>query len=241
MITVVGKLLNLLWPTSCSYCFSPINNSGIPYFCSSCWADFAVIQGQACPRCGKPFESDESLTSSPEHICLACRRDLPAYDQAIAVGYFEGSLREAVHQYKYRPCRALGRPLGRWMAANIRMVSDLDMVVPVPLHRSRLRERGFNQALLLAAHMSEVHGLPLSFGNLFRQRQTRPQVELSGVERVRNVAGAFALRQPEVMKDKRIVLVDDVFTTGATLQECAAVLKMAGAMQVTALTLARVV
>jgi ComF family protein len=161
------------------------------------------------------------------------------FDQALSVGYFEGSLREAVHQFKYRPCRTLGSPLGEWMAANVRLVMDIDLIIPVPLHVSRLKEWGFNQALLLAHRMSEAHHIPFSCDNLFRTRPTRPQVELSGMERIRNVAGAFMLRQPEVVVDRNIVLVDDVFTTGATMNECASVLKQAGAAHVTAFTLAR--
>ena len=172
-------------------------------------------------------------------MCLPCRKEPNRFDQALSVGYFEGSLREAVHQFKYRPCRSLGKPLGEWMADKVRLVTDLDMVIPVPLHNQRLKERGFNQALLLAHEMSLAHHIPLSLDNLYRTRPTRPQVELSGAERIRNVAGAFALRRPGEVADKRLIIVDDVFTTGATMNECAAVLKDAGAAQVTVFTLAR--
>ena len=161
------------------------------------------------------------------------------FDQALSIGYFEGPLREAVHQFKYRPCRSLGRPLGEWMATNVRLVSDIDIIMPVPLHTKRLRQRGFNQALLLAHRMSEAHRIPCSCDNLYRSRPTRPQVELTGAERIKNVAGAFALRKPGEIADRSVVLVDDVFTTGATMNECASVLKQAGAAQVTAFTLAR--
>lgn len=234
-----SRILDFILPTSCSFCNDPVGDSGIPFFCSACWADFSPIRGPVCPRCGRPFDSPETLSHSPDHACLACRRELPLFDQALSVGHFEGSLREAVHQFKYRPCRSLGKPLGEWMAANVRLVTDIDIVMPVPLHAGRLKERGFNQALLLAHRMSEAHRIPLSRDNLFRVRHTRPQVELSGAERIRNVAGAFALRQPGEVADRRVVLIDDVFTTGATMNECAAVLKRAGAAQVTAFTLAR--
>ena len=125
------------------------------------------------------------------------------------------------------------------MAHHINVVTGIDFVVPVPLHTKRLRHRGFNQALLLAYTMSEVHHIPLSYDNLFRTRPTRPQVELSGVERVKNVAGAFCLKRPQEVTGKRVLLVDDVFTTGATMNECASVLKASGAASVIALTLAR--
>ena len=236
---LLSRILDFILPTSCSFCHDPVGDSNIPFFCSTCWADFTLIQGPVCPRCGTPFDSPEALAQSPEHVCLACRREPPLFDQALSVGYFEGSLREAVHQFKYRPCRTLGSPLGEWMAANVRLVMDIDLVMPVPLHVSRLKERGFNQALLLAHRMSESHSIPFSSDNLCRTRPTRPQVELTGVERIQNVAGAFALRQPEMVVDRSVVLIDDVFTTGATMNECASVLKQAGAAQVTAFTLAR--
>lgn len=127
------------------------------------------------------------------------------------------------------------------MAERVHVLLNIDLVMPVPLHFKRLRHRGFNQALLLADRMSEHYGITLSYDNLARVRSTRPQVELTGEERVKNVAGAFSLRRPEDVTDKHILLIDDVFTTGATMNECAAVLKRAGASQVTACTLARAV
>jgi len=238
---ILGRVLDFLLPTSCSYCNGPVGNSGIPYFCSACWMDFAPLSGPVCPRCGSPFDSPETLSHSPEHECGPCRRYPPRFDQALAVGYFEGPLREAIHQYKYRPCRSLGRPLGSWMAGKVRQLTELDMVMPVPLHPTRLRQRGFNQALLLAHQMCEKNDIPLLCDNLYRVRPTRPQVELTGEERLKNVAGAFALRRPDAVKDRSVMIIDDVFTTGATLNECAAVLKEAGAAQVVALTLARAV
>jgi ComF family protein len=234
-------LLDFFLPTSCAYCNGPVGNSGIPYFCASCWADFTAMTGPVCPSCGKPFESPETLSHSPDHCCLPCRQTPPVFDQALSIGYFEGPLREAIHQFKYRPCRALGKPLGSWMAKNIRPVSDIDGIIPVPLHVARLRQRGFNQALILAHELSSTFSLPLSFDNLKRVRPTRPQVELSGSERIKNVAGAFSLRRPDEMRGRDILLIDDVYTTGATMNECARVLKDAGASRVTALTIARAV
>jgi ComF family protein len=233
------RIIDFLLPTRCAHCRSPLGEPAAPFFCSSCWADFSTLQGRLCPRCGRPFASPEALAHSPEHECGACRRSPPRYDQALAVGQFEGALREAIHQYKYRPCRSLAAPLARWMLDHLRVLTTIDVIMPVPLHRSRLRERGFNQALLLASTVSKAHGIPLSYDNLTRFRSTRPQVELSGEERVLNVRGAFRLAKPEDVEGKRILLVDDVFTTGATMNECAAVLKSAGALSVVALTLAR--
>ncbi len=127
------------------------------------------------------------------------------------------------------------------MARNLRLISEIDVVMPVPLHRKRLRQRGFNQALLLSYGVGSAFEIPLSVDNLIRSRFTRPQVELSGEERIKNVAGAFAIRRPGEVDGKSVLIVDDVFTSGATMNECAAVLKEGGAARVTALTLARAV
>jgi ComF family protein len=236
---VLRTILDILFPTACAYCNDSVGESGVPYFCSSCWNDFTAVLPPHCPRCGRPYESSEALTHSPEHECRSCREKPPIFDQALAAGIFEGSLREAIHQFKYRPCRSLGMPLGTWMAAKVRAREGFDHVIPVPLHSKRLRQRGFNQSLLLAKYMSNAHRIPLEFDNLVRTRPTRPQVELDHAERVENVAGAFSLRYPGVIVGKKVLVIDDVFTTGATLNECASVLKTAGAAQVTAFTLAR--
>ena len=236
---IFGRVLDFILPVACPYCNATRGDSKVPFLCSSCWNDFSLLSGPVCPTCGRPFASPEALSHAPGHECGACRLTPPQFDQALSVGSFEGPLREAIHLFKYRPCRAFGKPLGIWMAAHVRTLTDLDIVMPVPLHKKRLRQRGFNQALLLAHRMSKAHRIPLSFDNLFRTRSTRPQVELNGEERIRNVAGAFALRRPEEVASRKIVLVDDVFTTGATLNECASVLKDAGAAHVIACTLAR--
>jgi ComF family protein len=240
-MSVFRRILDLLLPTSCSYCNSPVGDSAIPFFCSTCWADFSIMTGPLCPRCGRPFESSEALTQSPDHCCLACRKDPPVFEQALSVGHFEGPLREAIHQYKYRPCRSLGPLLARWMAVNLRTIHGVDLVMPIPLHSSRLRQRGFNQALLLAHELAASFSIPLCYDNLVRIRATKPQVDLSGDERIKNVKNAFALIRPSDAVGRSILLIDDVFTTGATMNECARVLKDAGAAQVTALTVARAV
>ncbi len=239
VISFLHRILEVMLPSSCCYCHSSVGNSRIPHFCASCWSDFTLLHGPFCPTCGRPFESPETLSHSPEHSCLSCRQYPPHFDQALSIGLFEGSLREAVHQFKYRPCQSLGKPLGDWMATGINVLITIDMIMPVPLHVQRLKQRGFNQALLLAHRMSARKGIKLNIDNLARVRPTRPQVELTGEERKKNVAGAFMLRRPGDVENRHIVLVDDVFTTGATMNECAGVLKKAGASQVTALTLAR--
>ncbi|HAK61027.1 MAG TPA: ComF family protein [Nitrospiraceae bacterium] len=238
-MTLLNGILSFILPTSCCHCNSPVGDSFIPFFCSSCWDDFPLLDGPTCPRCGRLFESPEALAHSPSHLCGTCRQRLPHYDQALSVGYFEGPLRDAIHQFKYRPCRTLAGPLSDWMLRDLRLTPGIDFIMPVPLHRARLRKRGFNQSLLLAHAVSEFSGIPLSYDNLLRIRPTRPQIELTEEERIQNVAGAFSLTMPEAVKGKTLLLVDDVFTTGATMNACAAVLKESGAERIVSLTLAR--
>jgi ComF family protein len=238
---ILSRLLDFLLPTACKYCNNPVGDSGIPFFCSTCWSDFSVMSGPLCPRCGRPFESSETLTHSPDHLCLACRQSLPVFDQALSIGYFEGPLREAIHQFKYRPCRSLAKPLALWAAGNMRPVQGIDIILPIPLHTTRLRERGFNQALLLADYLGKTFNIEVCFDNLKRTRPTKPQVELTGAERIKNVAGAFGLTRPGDIAGRAVLLIDDVFTTGATMNECARVLKAAGCPRLAALTIARAV
>jgi len=159
---------------------------------------------------------------------------------------YHGSLREVVHCFKYRGKTQLFRPLGRLMqTAFLRFWQGrpVDLVLPVPLHRSRLRERGFNQALLLARGWRQGDGPPLppvDGGVLVRMRATASQAGLDRKGRCANIAGAFAVRSPERVEGRRLLVVDDVLTTGATVEECARALKASGAAAVDVLTLALV-
>ncbi len=234
-------ILDYCFPSGCSHCGTGSGEFPVPFLCSSCWSDLSPVPAPVCPRCGRPFDSAEALSVSPDHTCWHCRKEPPDVDQAIAAGLFEGSLRQAIHVYKYRPLMALGRPLAEWMTGRIRKVEQLDVIMPVPLHATRLRKRGFNQALLLARSASEAYSIPLVYDNLTRVRPTRPQVELSGRERSANVKGAFALKRLREVAGKRVLLVDDVLTTGATMNECSRTLRDARAEAVIAMTLARTV
>ena len=163
---------------------------------------------------------------------------------ARAVGYYEGPLQESIHRWKYEGKIHLTPFFGRWMAEELFNYWDADipdLLVPVPLHVQRLRERGFNQALLLVRELSRCTGIPYLNGILRKKRATVPQVQLSGSERERGVRGTFEVFEKESVEERWILLVDDVFTTGATVNECARVLVAAGAQRVDVFTLARAV
>jgi ComF family protein len=169
-------------------------------------------------------------------------RKRPFYEAAAAPYLYEGSLMTAIHHYKYGPKSSLASSLGPLLARFAEgwiKNSDGLLTMPVPLHPKRLRERGFNQSLLLARHVAGRLQSELDFLSLRRVRYTLPQTGLGKDERRKNVRGAFELREPEMVKGKTILLVDDVSTTGNTLNECARVLKKAGCKKVLCLVLAR--
>ncbi len=158
-----------------------------------------------------------------------------------ALGYYEGPFREAIHRWKYQGKTYLTPLLGEWMARGVFEhweADGFDLVIPVPLHLHRLRARGFNQALLLAKELGRRTGIPYLKRVLEKSKPTVPQVSLSGAEREKEIRGAFRLSGEERVRGKCILLVDDVFTTGATVNECARILLSGGAKRVDVLTLA---
>ena len=246
MITFFSKnLLNFLLPPTCHICKLPIKGYGNPYICRICWDKIKLIEEPVCPCCGILFKSEFTLAKSPDFLCSACRKKLPHFKKAIAVGVYEGTLSEAIHILKYQKRQAMAKYLNVMITdLLLQRLFDSDIIIPVPLHKKRLNERGFNQSLLIAHYLSKRLCIPLSMDGLQRVRWTRPQIELSRHERLKNVRGAFAvlagLKPAHIIKDKRVILVDDVYTTGATVNECAKVLKKAGANEVVVFTLARV-
>ena len=207
-------------------------------------------QGPVCSRCGQPFPSGRALDAA-SGLCGECRGGEFRFDMARSYGLYRGPLRKAILQLKFRRQERLGKKLGGLLAATWGTLSEAlhdspALLVPVPLHRVRERERGFNQAELLARGLARAlsHSWPgvppkVECGVLCRIRATPPQTGLSTAARHENVRGGFSVTSPERVHDRVIVLVDDVMTTGATLSACASALKAADARSVLALALAR--
>ncbi|WP_422004444.1 ComF family protein [Pyruvatibacter mobilis] len=202
------------------------------------WTELTFITRPHCPVTGLPFERDPGDgTVSPAALASP-----PRYDHARSALLFEGRTRQLVHLLKYADRTELTLMLGRWMAhAGRDLLADADMLAPVPLHAARLVRRRFNQAALLGQALHRLTGVPLEVALLDRVKATRSQVGLSRSARRRNVQGAFGIAPGRRVAGKHIVLVDDVLTSGATAEACAAVLRRAGAARVDVLTLARVV
>ncbi len=170
--------------------------------------------------------------------------DPPPFTSARGAFRFDGPIRELIHRLKYGKKVHLSAPLALLTAKTLAPYvagSGAELLLPVPLHRKRLRDRGFNQSLLLARSLAKSWQLPLSRNNLQRLHWTEPQIHLSMTDRVKNVRGAFSVKDPAEFEGRRILLVDDVYTTGSTVTECAKVLRKAGAEEVHVVTVARAI
>lgn len=236
MRTCVDGLLAVLLAPACAACDTPLEAPSRGAVCAACWDAVRPLAPPLCDTCGEPLPSWRVL--SVEHgRCPRCRRRPGSIAKSRSIGAYEGRLRSIVHALKYEGRRSLARRLAQLMRERGADVLDgADLVVPVPLHRSRLRSRGFNQAADLARHL----GVPLTHA-LRRTRATASQADLPASRRHANVRDAFTLRTADAIAGACVVLVDDVCTTGATLEACAGVLKQAGAREVRALTAARAV
>jgi len=235
---IFAAFFNLLLPDDCRLCGQPLTEvSRIPV-CPACLAKPEPLAAEYfCSYCRTPFLNRAPLDA--EGRCELCRRGLRGFDTAYSFGAYEAELRALIHLYKYGRVRPLAKPLGEMLAAAIPRDCVFDAIVPVPLHWWRRWQRGFNQSELLARAVARRYGLPV-LGALRRKRATETQAGLTNASRRSNVAGAFAARKKANVAGLRILLIDDVMTTGATAGACAAALKRAGARQVTLLTLARV-
>jgi ComF family protein len=206
--------------------------------CPACLALPKPLQAEFfCRACRTPFVDAYPLD---EHdLCTVCREGLANFDAAYSFGSYEGTLQQLIHLFKYAKVETLGQPLSRFLLQALPLEANFDLIIAMPMHWRKRWERGFNQAELLAAPVARRYGLPLA-NNLRRARYTRSQAGLTESGRRENLRGSFRLHRPEQIKGKRILLIDDVFTTGSTLRAAAAILKSAGAAHVAALTLARV-
>ena len=244
------SLFAVVFPTRCLICNREVASANGLGVCADCWLGVEPWEGISCERCGLPIVSERAADSS-EVLCGVCRVNEPAFDRARGYGIYRGALRHLILELKFRRRERLGRRLGGFLAHAWKTLGgpgngEPYLIVPVPLFRSRERERGFNQARLLAEGLKKQLGrkrcgtaAKIETGLLIRTRATRPQTRLKLQQRMENVRGAFSVSKPTQILDRQIVLVDDVMTTGATLSACAGALKKSGAAKVYALTLAR--
>jgi len=245
----IGFVLDAVLPPLCLACARPVDTQGA--LCAECWTAIAFIAAPHCAVCGLPFEFATGDGTANAVICGSCLRDPPAFDRARAVMRYGDVSRRLVVGFKHGDRTHAAPAFGRWLArAGAELLADADIVAPVPLHWRRLAQRRFNQAALLARALVAVPSAgrapdrhPVFVPDLLvRRRATPTQGGLGAAARRRNVRGAFALHPKGAVRvdGQRILLIDDVLTTGATVNACARVLKAAGAASVDVLTLARV-
>ncbi|MEW6419379.1 MAG: ComF family protein [Nitrospirota bacterium] len=226
---LISRFLNTLYPSKCPLCVSTPDAFNHSPICASCWSKIKRYSGPSCRICAMPFSSEYS------DICGQCLKKAPPFLKVINYGLYEGVLAEAINQLKFHGVKRLSNPLGRFLLSL--ELPQIDGIVPVPLSIKGLRKRGFNQSLLMARVVSKKISVPLLMDILIKKKETPPQIGLSAKERLLNLKNAFEVKGD--VKGLRLLLFDDVMTTGATVTECSKVIIKAGAKEVVVLTLAR--
>ncbi len=238
--SIAAGFMDLLYPPSCICCESyQLDHEGMDW-CEGCLNRLPWIGTPLCTGCGKPYHKSPS---SVDHLCGECIQDVFHFDFARSSFYHEGLIKESLHAIKFGSELHLVRPVAQLLAKTVQewRRAGFDLLIPVPLHPRRLGQRGFNQSALLARFLSSSLSTPLDLAILKRTQWTVPQTRLSREERLSNVKNAFCVEHSRRLKGKRVLLVDDVFTTGSTLSECAGVLKTSGAQEVSAVTVSRAI
>lgn len=232
--------MDIVYPKICLVCKKGLK--GAPNIdnlvCAECWGRIKKNLPPFCHSCGRHLNRENSI----KNICLTCLRHPLSFDRAFGVCQYEGVIRELIHAFKYAKKDYLGFTLSRLMIEFIKEydvpIKFLEGIIPVPLHKARLREREFNQAQILCNYIGKEFNLKVLDNILIRQRYTKTQTELENEMRFLNVKDSFLVNRKEPINGKNFLLVDDVLTTGATCSEAAGALKKAGAGIVFVLTLA---
>ncbi len=234
-------LISLLFPSDCKVCHHPLEPLNCSFICEDCWNKVKWLEVPYCSRCSKPFPPSLASQGISQFLCSECRKEKSYFEKIFVPTLYEGAMKEAIHLLKYRKKTGMVAPLEKIMRRYFDHINfpHLDLVIPIPLHRKKFRERGFNQAELIANIVARYFKLELVKNNLQRVRATKTQTTLSRKERIKNIKGAFKVKNKDEFQKKSLLLVDDVYTTGTTLKEAARVLKRARAREVYLFTLAR--
>jgi ComF family protein len=230
-----ASLLEFFLPRMCLFCGVPVGETAAVAVCPECEAQITWVASPLCTCCGRVFEDREG----PNRVCGDCQTDPPPFARARAAALYDGPVAQAVTRFKFSRQMALLPVMQHWLQRPLclELVAAADLLAPVPLHPKRIKHRGFNQSLFLAQGFP---GAAVAREALVRTRHTPPQLGLNPKERRDNVKRAFAVTDPAQVKGKTVLLIDDLYTTGSTVKECARVLRKAGASRVEVLTVARV-
>lgn len=229
--------INLLFPPYCPLCGKDVLDQDGGGFCKECTSLLIPIREPLCPGCSIPYPG-----SSINHFCQECSEKKRYYDRGRCLFIYDGKIKEAFHLFKYAGRRSLINSFEKLIPKQIPSpLGKYDLIIPVPLHRNKLRKRGFNQSLLIAHAVGKLWGIHVNPFILKKIKDTPPQTGLSYDERAENLKEAFFVSNPRMVINKNILLVDDVFTTGFTIQECARALKKSGVNSVDFFTIARTI
>ncbi len=230
-------MLEIFFPKTCSFCTSLTDKP----LCMNCTEDLYLMDKvDCCAKCGEPFGHIEKSAEGNE-LCLRCIKDEFYFDFARSVFFHKGFIKELVHKLKYRKKIILAQALSELLILNFPFSAfDFDTVIPVPLHKSKLRKREYNQSSLLAKKVAGYFNCNFDPFNLVKINKSKPQFEMGNLlQRIKNVRNLFEARSNKNIEGKNILLIDDVYTTGSTINECSKVLLKAGAAKIGALTLTR--
>ncbi|MFH1380107.1 MAG: ComF family protein [bacterium] len=226
----------MVYPKRCISCGSPLPHDNTQYACVTCWNSIERIGENSCAGCSAPlaYQADS---------CPACQRRPVSYGRLYAAALYRGLMRRYLHRIKFSNKKYIMQALAHLCITRCRQIPHMhtyDAVIPVPLHPARMRERGFNQAEILGKFIADEFSIPLITGLLVRVRNTNPQFNLTLEKRKQNIQNAFNVtKQAAMSKYKKIILVDDICTTGSTLSEAARALKSAGSKKITCFVLAK--
>ncbi|MGO9572284.1 MAG: double zinc ribbon domain-containing protein [Desulfomonilaceae bacterium] len=232
-----SALSDLFFPPVCAFCEVAIVGSETP-LCDDCGDGVDSVTEPMCVQCGLPVPG---LAVSGSSFCGRCLADPPAYDRARYAVYYEGVVRDALVRFKFAGALHIASALSQILAKAFHrhfQTADFDLILHVPIHRKRLIHRGFNQVVVLAKKLSQDTGIPLDRSSFKKMKDTPPQVELTRSARIKNLRGSFAIQRPDRIRGRKVLLVDDVATTGSTIAEAAKIIMRGGAARVDVLVLA---
>ena len=229
----IETAITFLYPAQCRVCEKLLSLDSAPFICYACWTDIEYIEPPWCEFCGIP---------NTEKICEVCATRPPRFGKLRTIAAYETSIQEAIHLFKFEKRISLCKPLSKlivdYMPDDMNF-DDYDYIVPVPIHKRRLRERGFNQSTLLAKSIEKTVRLRVLENVIIKQKNTAPQSSFDREARQTNIKGAFKIHNADIIRDKHILLFDDVYTTGATIREVVNVLWNADPLEIDVLTLTR--
>ena len=240
VINATEHICNVIFPRRCVLCGENLLADALPEVCGDCKQKLHINDSSSCTLCGQSI--DGSLVDAGIVKCGHCRIKEPPLEATLFGLRYEGAARELIHKFKFCGRENLAVSIAHLLCARLHRsveMDSIDMVVPVPLHFTRLYSRGYNQSYLLAREVASVFSLPLDAAAIFRRRKTEAQWSQTRAERFKNMKNAFGIRKASTISGKRLLLVDDIMTTGATMFEAAKHLKKSGAAAVVAALAAR--